>query len=259
MRLNRGTIVLLAASVVVIVAVLLLNNQQASAPGPTPAPTLEGEGPIFPDIADETARDALVRFEAANNDTGELTVMTKDDGGAWSIDEATNASFLATDQEKAVNTVGILASMTSNDRFVTDRPADFGLDAPRQVFVLSDKDGQTYTLKVGNSSPTAPRYYAQVNDDISTVYVLPRDPVDTLARQMITLPPYVASPTPTPTATRTPNPYSEVDQTATAAVQQTLAAEILTATAEATPEATAEAPAEATPEAPLPSTATPAS
>ncbi|NWG18528.1 MAG: DUF4340 domain-containing protein [Chloroflexi bacterium] len=243
MRLNRGTLILLVVSVIVIAAVLVLNSQPASAPAPTPEATAEGAGPLFPDVTE----DALVRFEAINNGSGEKTVLTRDEGGVWTVAEATNTSDLATDQDKAKSVVGLLVGLAATDSFTTESPTDFGLDAPTHTYVLTDKDGAAYTLKIGNKSPTTPRYYALVGDDTATVYVLPQDQVDNLARQMITVPPYVASPTPTPTATRTPNPYSEVEQTATAAVEQTLAAEMLTATAEATLEATPEATAEATP------------
>lgn len=247
MRLNRGTLILLVASVIVIAAVLALNSQPASAPAPTPEATAEGVGLLFPDITE----DKLVRFEATNNDSSEKTVLTRDEGGVWTVAEATNTSDLATDQDKAKSVVGLLTGLASTDRFTTENPADFGLDTPTYTYLLADQDGATYTLKIGNKSPTSPRYYAQVGDDTATVYVLPQDQVDNLARQMIAVPPYVASPTPTPTPSRTPNPYSEVEQTATAAVEQTLAAEMLTATAqaalEATPEATAEATAEAAP------------
>ena len=48
MRMNRGTIVLIAALLVVIVGVLVINNNQASAPGMTPTPSGEATGPLLP-------------------------------------------------------------------------------------------------------------------------------------------------------------------------------------------------------------------
>lgn len=257
MRLKGGTLLLLLASVIVIVAVLVLNNQPAAAPDTPATPTGETSGPIFPDIFDTTAQEAIVRFEAVNNQTGEKTVMTKDDAGVWTVVEATNASDLATDQVKAVGTMSILASLTATDRFTTDKLADFGLDAPTHTLTLTDKDGKTYTVKVGRQAPANPRYYALVNDDAQTVYVLPKDLVDNLVRQMIAVPPYVASPTPTATPTRTPNPLSEVDMTATAAVEQTATSVALTQVAEATAEATGESTPEPAPLATPTATAAP--
>ncbi|MBI5669631.1 MAG: DUF4340 domain-containing protein [Chloroflexi bacterium] len=244
MRLNRGTLVLLVASVVVILAVLLLNNQPASAPGPTPEATAEGAGPIFPDLP----QDAVVKVEASNSDGTQKTVLTKDEGGAWTVAEATNASDLATDQTKAASVVQTLATLASTDRFALgdQQPADFGLDAPTHIFVLTDKDSKTYTLKVGSKSPTTPRYYTFVNDDTATVYVVQQTTIDDLVNQTLTLPPYVASPTPTVTPTATLNPFSEQElATQTAQAVETFMAQ-LTATAESTVEATGEATAEVT-------------
>lgn len=238
MRMNRGTLVLLVASVVVILAVLLLNNQPASAPAPTPEATAEGAGPIFPEIA--SVQDTVVKVEAANADATQKTVLTKDEGGAWTVAEATNSRALATDQTKAVGVVTTLATLASIDRFALgDRnAADFGLDEPASTFTLTDKDNNTYSLKIGSKSPTTPRYYAFVNEDVETVYVVQQSAVDDLVSQLITLPPYVASPTPTITPTVTLNPFSEIDlATQTAQAMETLSAQ-LTALAEVTAEAT---------------------
>lgn len=263
MRMNRGTLVLLAASVVVILAVLLLNNQPASAPAPTPEATAEGAGLIFPELAglsesvpEATADGAsaggqgtIVKVEATNADATQKTVLTKDEGGAWTVAEATNASDLATDQAKTTSVVTSLATLAATSRFALgdQKAADFGLDKPAYTFTLTDKDNKIYTLKIGSKSPTTPRYYAFVNDDTATVYVVPKDTVDNLVSQLITLPPYVASPTPTVTPTTTLNPFSEIDlatQTAQAVETQTMQ---LTAMAEVTAEATDSATATPSP------------
>jgi hypothetical protein len=255
MRLNRGTILLVLVSLIVIVAVVMLNNQRTSAPDVTPTATLgAGAGPIFPTIADVNNQGNIVKFEVTDNTANQKVVMTKDAANVWKIEESAAPSELATDQTKAVGTMSVLASLTALDSFTTDKLADFGLDQPKYTMVLTDKDNKTYTLKVGNQSPANPRYYGLVDDNTTTVYVLSKDLIDGLIKQ-ITQPPYVPSPTPTATFTATANPYSEVDQTATAVMDQqtaTAMAEITVeatqeSTAEATPVATAEGTAEATP------------
>jgi hypothetical protein len=246
MRFNRGTILLLVGSAIVIVAVVIFNNQRTSAPDVTPTATLSaGAGPIFPDISDVNNQGNIVRFEVTDNTTSQKIVMTKDAANVWTVAESASTTPLATDQTKAVGTMSILASLSATDSFAADNLADFGLDSPKYTMVLTDKDNKTYTVKIGNQSPANPRYYGLVNDDTKTVYVLPKDVVDGLIKQ-ITEPPFVPTPTPTETFTPTANPFSEVQQTATAAVQQTATAE---ATLEATVEVTAEATSEATPEA----------
>jgi len=249
MRLNRGTILLLLGSLVVIVAVLLLNNQRTSAPDVTPTATgAPGAGPIFPAIADVANQGNIVRFEVTDNIANTKIVMTKDDANVWTVEESASTLDLATDQTKAVGTMSVLASLTATDSFTTENLADFGLDQPKYTMVLTDKDGNTYTLKIGNQSPANPRYYALVDEDTTTVYVVPKDLVDNLIRQ-ITEPPFVATPTPTITPTASPNPYSEVEQTATAVVEQTATAQAVATLEAATVEATAEATSEATAEA----------
>jgi asparagine N-glycosylation enzyme membrane subunit Stt3 len=246
MKLNRGTLLLALASLVVIIAMLLLSGQPASAPTSTPTPTGEGAGPLFPEIADTTAQAGIVRFEVVNNSDSSKVVMTKDDAGVWTVVEATNAQQLATDQTKAINAMSQLASLNAAERFTAENLADFGLDAPTYTLTLTDKDGKTYVVRIGNKASASPRYYALVNDDMTTVYFVQATTVDGLTRN-ITQPAYVPSPTPSPSPTATPNPYSEVEQTATAQAEMQNFFATLTATA-AAPEGTAEATAEATSE-----------
>jgi hypothetical protein len=247
MRLNRGTIVLLVASLVVIIIVLVINSQQATAPDvtPTAASAAAAAGPLFPDIALTDNQGNINRFEVVDNVTSTRIVMTKDDGGVWTIAESGNPQQLATDQTKAVGLMSNLASLAATDSFTTDNLADFGLDAPRYVMTLTAKDGTTYSITIGNQSPTNPRYYALKGDDKTTVYIVPKETVDLVASTVMN-PPYVPTPTPSPTFTATPNPVSEVDQTATAVVNLTATAQ---ATLEMTPEVTAEGTEAATAEA----------
>lgn len=245
MRLNRGTILLLVASLVIILVVLIINSQRATAPDVTPTAAASNAGPIFPDISLTENQSAINRFEVVNHTEDTRFLMTKGDDNLWVIEEAANPSDLGVDQTLAVGTMSNLASLAATNSFTTENLADFGLDSPDYTLTLMDSEGQTYTVQIGNQSPTSPRYYALVNDDTQTVYILPKDIVDNLVRQ-INQPPYLPSPTPTATFTATPNPYSEVEQTATAAVQQTAT---MQATLEMSAEVTAEATGEATPEA----------
>lgn len=251
MRFNRGTVVLLVVSVIVIAAMVLLSNQPASAPGDGTPTATPSAGPIFPEISDSANQANLVRLEVNNTADSSKVVMNKDDAGVWTVSEATNTQQLATDQNKALTSVSSFASLVAADKFETDKLADFGLDKPTYTITLTDKDGKTYSVKIGNKAVANQRYYALVNDDTKTVYVLPKDAVDALTL-LILQPDYVASATPTATMTATANPYSEVEQTATQDAFQQQVYATMTANAEATfgatPEATGESTAEATTE-----------
>jgi len=263
MRLNRGTIILGLASLIVLVAVILLSNQPgALTVSGTPTATAQTAGPLFPEISTTDKQSGIVRFEIDNNTDKSKVVMTKDAASVWTVSEATNTQPLATDQTKAVGMMSNLASLTAIETFTTDKIADYGLDKPTYTMTLTDSAGKTYVVKVGNKATTTPRYYVLKDDDTKNVYLVQNTTVDMLIGN-IAIPAYVASPTPSPTFTATANPYSEVEQTATAAVEQQNFAITLTAMAEATTEATGEVTAETTAQlAPaattVPATATPA-
>jgi hypothetical protein len=250
MRLNRGTLVLMVVSIVVIVAVLVLSNQPGglTVNTSTPTATAESAGPIFPDISTTDTQSKIVRFEIVNTTDNSKVVMTKDAASVWTVSEATNPQQLATDQTKAVGMMSNLASLNAISKFEAAKLADYGLEKPKYTMTLTDSDGKTYTVKVGDKSASSPRYYVLVNDDTKNVYLVQTSTVDMLIAN-IAIPAYVASPTPTATFTATPNPYSEVEQTATAVIQQQQFAITLTAMAEGTSEVTAEATGEATTEA----------
>ncbi|MBZ0283355.1 MAG: DUF4340 domain-containing protein [Anaerolineae bacterium] len=257
MRLDRNTLILIGVCAIVIIAVIVLGGQPGAAPDVTPTAQAEGAGPLFPAIADTGTQGDIVRFEVLNNTDGSKVVMTKDDANVWTISEATNARDLATDQTQAVGAMSILASLSAIDRFESDQPLSaFGLETPFYTFTLTAKDGTTYVVKIGAQTVANPRYYALVGDTTTPIYLLPKDLVDGLISE-ISNPAYVPAPTPTATATSTPNPFSEVEQTATAAVEQAQFFATLTATAQGTgaPELTAEATAEATVEAAAEATA----
>lgn len=258
MRLNRGTFLLILASLVVIIGALVLSNQPAAAPaGGTPTAT-PSAGPVFEGL-DSTK---VVRLEIVKAEDSSKVVMTKDAASVWTVAEATNTQSLATDQTKATDVVTKFAGITALDKFESETLVDFGLDKPTYTMTLTDADGKTYSIKLGNKSAVNPRYFALVNDDVKTVYTLPADVIDGLTVQIVN-PAYVASPTPTATLTATPNPFSEVEQTQTAEAELQQIFGTMTAQAAATAEGTAEVTAEATSEAnasasstPIPATAT---
>ncbi len=254
MRMNRGTIGLLVISLLVIVAVLVLNNTALAPEESTPTP--ESGGPFFPDLE----VDALTRLsisgtaQAAEGSEEEAagplqTTLSKDEGGAWVVEEATNSTDRATDQDAAAQAAENFVALRAADSFTAENLADFGLEEP--AYTITAEDGEnSYTLLVGNENPSGNRYYVlRDGDEEPTVYLVTKSTLDDLIN-LLDEPPYVPPPTATPTPYPTPNPYSEVEQTATAQVEATATAEFeATATAEAetaTEETTEEPTEEAT-------------
>lgn len=220
MRLNRGTLVMIALLVVVIAAVLFVNNQQTTAPTPT-ATLQEATGTLLPNVAGES----VVRYEVRDNASGTFIALTKDSGGAWHID-ATNAIGERDPEQSIINsTVGQLTNIKYNNVFQNDELATFGLDHPAYTILVLTSDGQLYTIYIGSKSPTSARYYTVVQQS---------------------------------TASEATEAASEATAEATASVSSKRIVRLAQAatpeataemTAEATAEMTAEATTEATPEA----------
>jgi hypothetical protein len=168
------------------------------------------------------------------------------DAPVWVISEATTLSDMAVDFTQAENAVAVFSALQSVTSFTDAELSSFGLDAPRYTLTATDASGQTYRVDIGVKNPTQPRYYAIINGDTTTVYQIPADQVDSLTN-LIANPPYLPTATPTLLPTATANPFSEVEQTATAAVlstqlASTQAVQTLSVPLFTTPEATPEAP-----------------
>jgi hypothetical protein len=262
MRLKPGTILTFLGALAVIIAGIVLTNQQGTTPAATATPTVvgEGAGPLFPTIADPVTQAGIVRFEVQDVTAATKIIMVKDTTtNNWAVTESGVPGDQGTDQTAAVAAMSRLAGLNATQSFpLGDTPlANFGLDAPNTILILTDSAGATYTVRVGAANVATRRYYALVNDDTATVYVINQTDVDNLKGQ-ITSPPYLPTATPTVTFTPSPNPFSEVDQTATAVVEQTATMNALMTVVAATAESTAEATAEATADAAAAGTSAPA-
>jgi len=157
MRMNRGTIVLIAALLVVIVAVLVINNNQASAPGVTPTVAgAEVSGPLLPGLT----ADSIVRYEVRDNKSGFFTSLTKDSGGGWHIDGTNTVQGRDPDQSLVNSTASQIVSINYNNTFQDSQLATFGLDAPAYTITALTNDGRFFTLYIGAKAPTSSRYYA---------------------------------------------------------------------------------------------------
>ncbi len=229
MRLNRGTLVMIALLVVVIAAVLVINNQQTTAPTPT-ATLQEATGSLLPNVAGES----VVSYEVRDNASGTFIALTKDAGGAWHID-ATNALSERDPEQSLINsTVGQLTNIKYNNIFQNSELATFGLDHPAYTILVTTSDGQLYTIYIGSKSPTSSRYYTVVQQST--------------APEATELP--GAEATPEATASVASKRIVRLAQAATPEATAEMTAEAtIEAAAEMTPEATAEATVEATPEA----------
>ncbi|MBC7809549.1 MAG: DUF4340 domain-containing protein, partial [Burkholderiales bacterium] len=174
------------------------------------------EATAEPDEAEATDEPEATEEAALTPSTDEnVLILVKNEGGTWDITQAPAASATnrVTDQVFAVGVVDIFATLEAESSFPLEDldAASFGLAEPVFVMLADGPDGATYTVRVGNPNPAGTRYYAFVNDDSETVYLMPRDMVQILIDNLET-PPYVDAPTATPLPSATLNPLSEVQQ-----------------------------------------------
>jgi hypothetical protein len=160
MRLNRGTIILLAVALIVIVGVVVFNNQQANQIDPTPTPGV-ARVPLFPDATADTVR----ALEVIDNAAGTSTRVSKDTGGAWGI-RATNATDRAPDQAAITTQAGTVAALEGENQFEVagDQLVNFGLETPAYLLRVTT-DATRYTIYIGNTNPTGNRYYVVVTSE----------------------------------------------------------------------------------------------
>jgi hypothetical protein len=95
---------------------------------------------------------------------GETTVVKKDNAGKWSI---TAPQPLAADQT-AVGAITSAVVSLSSDRMVDANASNlpsYGLDPPRVAVTFTMADGKTYTLRVGEDTPTEGNTYAMLDGD----------------------------------------------------------------------------------------------
>ena len=159
MRLNRGTVLLLAFSLVVIIAVLLLTINQATAPGED-SPAIDAEATpvvLFPGV-DESS---IARLEIRDDLTGQRTVLLRSSEGQWSMDPP-DPSGAQVDQAQVSGLATTLFALESQESFEADDLAQYGMDQPLySVYTVAD-DGAIHVMHIGNQNPAGSRFYAVV-------------------------------------------------------------------------------------------------
>lgn len=196
MRLNRTTVILLVVCAVVIVGVLALTSNQASAPdsaagSPALVNTAAVVGPILPELAQES----VVALAVVDNQTGGQVRLARGADAAWEITQATYATTRAADEGAVLNSLETLLTLEANDKFESDRLADFGLATPAYIITLTADDGTLHTIYVGSANPAGNRRYLFVTQSE----------------------PGAATPEPEPAATATPAAESTEELAVTAA------------------------------------------
>jgi hypothetical protein len=107
--------------------------------------------------------DSINKLEIKNKDS-EPIVLAKNNAGAWQI---TEPKPLNADESTVSGTLSTLSNLSS-ERLVEDKASDlkqYGLDQPGSEVDISEKDGKTQKLLIGDATPAGSAVYAMVAGD----------------------------------------------------------------------------------------------
>lgn len=200
MRMNRGTLIVLAVSLVVIVGGLLLLSQPVTPPSvstPTPGGQLPG-APLFAQVVPDT----IVTLEARNNTDGTSITYSRSAAQIWSVSAGTAMQpGVEVNQSLVTQWVQGLALLSSTRILPPEGDAlnTFGLTQPAYTFTLITNTGTTHRLSVGLEGPTG--YYGVVDDNLAQIHIVPKPLINSVKDSILT-PPYAGG-TPTPMVTPT--------------------------------------------------------
>ena len=198
--IRRSTVVYIVILLALAGAYYYLNNRTEPVADidVTPEATVEEIRYLF------TADDGVpvsIRIEAI---TGEVVEVARDAENAWKVIlpiegvAEQGASEAAASQ---VTTMRVLESIPNIDLDLV------GVNVPAYTIHIKFSNGKERTLKVGVVTPTQSGYYVQEASG-GDVLIVSKSSLDSLLG-MLTVPPYLETPTPSPIPTKTPLPATE--------------------------------------------------
>jgi len=142
-----------------------------------PATTTEASTPAAPKIL-SLKEDDITKVQIKKKDAPDV-VLSKDNGGKWQI---TAPQQLPAEQASVSPVLSTLSSLNS-DRLVEEKASDlspYGLAQPALEAVVSEKNSQSQTLLLGDSTPTGNAVYAKLESDprIFTIYSYAKTSLD---------------------------------------------------------------------------------
>jgi hypothetical protein len=188
----------LAAVAAVGVTMFFLNRQSEQEASATPTPGIE-ETFVF-----EYGR-GVTSIEVAAAE-GDSVRVERNAENAWVLTKPERAEANPGAVEAAASQIGSILIITAIEN--AEDPANFGLDAPAHTITVEFEDGVKSILEVGDLTPSGNGYYLRV--DAEKVFVVSASGIDALTSLLI-FPPYLNTPTPSPTATFTPLPTETPD------------------------------------------------
>ena len=203
--IRRSTVVYIVILLVLAGAYYYLNNREQPAADieVTPEPTQEEITYLF------TAEDGMPTSVHIEAKSGEVVELARDPNNAWRVMlpiEGTAEQGSAEAAASQVTTMRVLESIPQIDMDLV------GLQDPDYVLNVTFNSGQERTVNIGVVTPTESGYYVQ-DASGGDVKIVSKSSLDALLG-MLTLPPYLETPTPSP-VTATPEAGMPTDGTTT--------------------------------------------
>jgi len=141
-------------------------------PTPIPTPEISIPGVIFPDYDARMIRELLWFDNADNNEV----IVTRESGefAQWDV-----ADVNTINSEQLDLLVQAIGGLRATDVIRNVDISTLQLEPSRYVLEARSSQGRIFRLRVGQLDPTETRYYVLI-DDLTAVFVVPRDDLDTL-------------------------------------------------------------------------------
>src|SRR5687768_7196999 len=186
--IRRSTVVYIALLLVLAGAYYYLNNREQPADIELTL-TVEPTSEVSYLFTANEGTPTSIRIESKAGDTVEVT---RGEDNAWALtqpDEATADQAAAEAAASQVTTMHILDTVPDVD------PGIVGLEDPEYVLTIKFTSGGQRTVDVGVITPSESGYY--VRDAEGAVVIISRSAIDALLG-LLTNPPYLETPTPSP-------------------------------------------------------------
>ena len=184
------TLVLLAA---LLALAIYLNQNKDVSPEETPTTAVTN---LFP------ATDGTPSSIEVKPAEGEAVRIVRNEENVWVLELPYETEADQGFAEAAATQVSAIREIST----VQGELSDFGLDSPDYVVTVKFASGKTHTLEIGDLTPSNSGFYVRIDKD--RIVVAGMSGLDALL-QLQSSPPYLNTPTPTPTEpppTETPTP-----------------------------------------------------
>ncbi len=182
------TWIAVVAFIAIIALAVYLNRKTQSDLLAQPTLAVAEKSFVFP-------KDAVISSIEIKSLKGDAVKIERGTDKAWVLILPEKAAADQAACEAAASQAAALSIDLSID--AVNNLSDFGLNHPAYTISVSFKNGETSVLIVGDASPSATGYYAQL--DKGSVNVVSKSGIDALL-SLLTAPPYSNPPTPIPSS-----------------------------------------------------------